>query len=119
MYGAKHATLVASHKTTTERDSMSKTHGTRYAYTTGCRCDECRKANNTYMGHYRRDKPKGSTPNGWRNNRTWEPWEDELALDYTNPAWKIADMLQRTPAAVSTRRRALIARRINKKEEEK
>ena len=93
---------------------MSKTHGTRYTYITGCRCDECRKANNTYMAQYRRNQPK---PTSWRNNRTWENWEDELALDYSNSAWQIAEMLERTPAAVSNRRRTLIARRINQKEE--
>ena len=94
---------------------MSKTHGTRYAYTTGCRCEECRIANNTYMGHYRQVKPKSTS---WRNNRPWEDWEDELALDYSKRAWQIADMLERTPAAVSNRRRVLIARRINKGEEQ-
>ena len=94
---------------------MSKTHGTRYAYTTGCRCDECRKANSTYMAHYRRDKTK---PTFWRNNRRWEPWEDELALDYSKTAWQIAETLERTPAAVAGRRRALLAYRINKKEEQ-
>lgn len=86
---------------------MSKTHGTRYAYTTGCRCNECRKANNTYMTHYRRDTTK---PTSWRNNRRWEPWEDELALDYSKTSWQIADMLERTPAAVARRRRVLSAR---------
>jgi hypothetical protein len=94
---------------------MSKTHGTRYAYIAGCRCDECRSANTTYMARYRRDKPK---PTFWRNNRRWEPWEDELALDYSKSAWQIADTLQRTPAAISNHRRVLIARRINKKEEQ-
>ena len=52
---------------------MSKTHGTRYTYTAGCKCDECRKANNTYMAHYRQDNTK---PTFWRKNRRWEPWED-------------------------------------------
>lgn len=94
---------------------MSKTHGTRYAYITGCRCDECRKANNTYMGHYRRNQPKSTS---WRNNRPWENWEDELAADYSKSAWQIAEMIERTPAAVSNRRRTLIARRINKKEDQ-
>ena len=95
---------------------MSKTHGTRYAYTTGCRCDECRKANNTYMASYRRDKPN---PTPHRNHRRWEDWEDELALDYSKSAWQLALELERTPAAVSNRRRVLIARRINQKEEER
>ena len=94
---------------------MSKTHGTRYAYITGCRCVECRKANSTYTAHYRRAKTK---PISWRKNRRWEPWEDELALDYSKSAWQIAEMLKRTPAAVSRRRRILKARRINKKEEQ-
>ena len=93
---------------------MSKTHGTRYAYTTGCRCKECRKANNTYMAHYRQDKPK-YTP--WRNKRRWEAWEDELALDYSKSAWQIAAQLERTTVAVSNRRRTLIARRINQGEQ--
>ena len=94
---------------------MSKTHGTRYAYTSGCRCEECRKANNTYMARYRRDKP---TSTFWRNNRQWEPWEDDLAMDYSKRAWQIAETLERTPAAVAGRRRVLVARRINKKEEQ-
>lgn len=94
---------------------MSKPHGTRYAYTTGCRCDECRNANNAYMARYRRDKPK---PTSWRNKHRWEPWEDELAADYSKSAWQIAGMLERTPTAVSNRRRVLIARRTNKKEEQ-
>ena len=97
---------------------MSKTHGTRYAYITGCRCDECRIANNTYMATYRRNQPKGSTPHGWRSNRPWEPWEDELAADYSKRAWQIAEILERTPAAVSNRRRVLTAQHINQKEAE-
>lgn len=91
---------------------MGKTHGTRYAYTSGCRCDECRSANNAYMARYRRDKPKTKTTH-WRNNHRWEAWEDELALDYTKRAWQIAETLERTPSAVAERRRALHARRIN------
>lgn len=97
---------------------MSKTHGTRYTYISGCRCDECRNANSTYMAKYRRDLLKKSTLVGWRKNRRWEDWEDELALDYSKSAWQIAEMLERTPAAVAMRRRALNARRINKKEEQ-
>ena len=93
---------------------MSKTHGTRYAYTTGCRCNKCRSANTTYMAYYRRDKPE---PTSRRNKRRWEPWEDELASDYSKSAWQIADMIERTPAAVAGRRSALKAHRINKKEE--
>ena len=92
---------------------MRKTHGTRYAYTAGCRCEECRKANNTYMACYRQDKTK---PISWRNKRRWEPWEDELAADYSKSAWQIAATLERTPAAVSNRRRVLLARRINQGE---
>ena len=95
---------------------MSKTHGTRYTYTAGCKCDECRKANNTYMAHYRQDNTK---PTFWRKNRRWEPWEDELALDYSYAAWQIAETLERTPAAVTERRKVLIARRIKQREEEK
>ena len=94
---------------------MTKTHGTRYTYISGCRCDECRSANNTYMAHYRQAKTK---PIYWRNNRRWEPWEDELALDYSKAAWQIADMLERTPAAVAEHRRILKACQINKKEEQ-
>lgn len=94
---------------------MGKTHGTRYAYTAGCRCAECRKANNTYMGRYRRDKTK---PTVWRSNRLWEPWEDELALDYSKSACQIAETLERTPTAVARRRSILKARRNNKKEEQ-
>lgn len=95
---------------------MSKTHGTRYAYTTGCRCEECRKANNTYMARYRQDKPK---PTSRRNKRRWEAWEDELALDYSRSAWQIAEKLERTPAAVAEHRRVLATHRTNQKEEEK
>lgn len=94
---------------------MSKTHGTRYTYITGCRCVECRKANTTYTARYRQAKTK---PLSWRKNRRWEPWEDELALDYSKSAWQIAETLKRTPAAVAEHRRALKARRINKKEEQ-
>ena len=94
---------------------MSKAHGTRYAYISGCRCDECRSANTTYMAQYRRDKPEPTSP---RTYHRWEDWEDELALDYSKSAWQIAEMLERTPAAVSRRRRVLIAHRINKKEEQ-
>ena len=94
---------------------MSKTHGTRYTYTAGCRCDKCRKANNTYMARYRRANTK---PIFWRNNRLWEPWEDELAADYSKSAWQIARELERTPAAVAGRRSVLIARRNNKKDEQ-
>lgn len=97
---------------------MSKTHGTRTTYIAGCRCDECRSANNAYMAQYRRNQIKRSTHHGWRNNRRWEPWEDEMTLDYTKTAWQIAGMLERTPAAVSNRRRTLIARRNNQKEVE-
>lgn len=89
---------------------MAKTHGTRYTYITGCRCEKCRKANNTYMASYLRDKTKSTS---WRNNRRWEAWEDELALDYSKSAWQIAETLERTPAAVSNRRRILLARRNN------
>ena len=92
---------------------MSKKHGTRYAYITGCKCDECRKANATYMARYRRDK---ANPTAWRKNRRWEPWEDELTLDYSKSAWQIAQMLERTPAAVAEHRKNLKARR-NKQEE--
>lgn len=94
---------------------MSKTHGTRYAYIAGCRCDECRKANSTYMATYRQAKTK---PICWRNKRRWEPWEDELALDYSKSAWQIAEMLERTPIAVAEHRSVLKARRNNQKEEQ-
>lgn len=94
---------------------MSKTHGTRYAYVSGCRCVECRKAQAAYMAHYRRNKTKQTR---WRKNRRWEPWEDELALDYSKSACQIAEMLERTPAAVAEHRKALKARRNNKKEDQ-
>lgn len=96
-----------------------KTHGTRYAYTTGCRCDECRTTNTIYMAQYRRDQLKRSKRGGWRKNRRWEDWEDELALDYSKSAWKIAEILERTPAAVGMRRSVLKARRNNQKDEQK
>ena len=98
---------------------MKKTHGTRYCYTAGCRCDECRSANSTYMRQYHRSQLDRSTFHSWRNKRRWENWEDELVLDYSKTAWQIAETLERTPAAVSNRRRILLARRINQKEEEK
>ena len=98
---------------------MSKTHGTRTTYIAGCRCEDCRKANNTYMAQYRRRQLDTSTRHSWRNKRRWEDWEDELALDYSKTAWQIADMLQRTPAAVAERRRTLLTPRTNQKEEEK
>lgn len=94
---------------------MSKTHGTRYAYISGCRCDECRKAHSDYMAHYRRVTTKATA---WRKNRRWEPWEDELALDYSKNAWQIAEILKRTPAAVTEHRCILKARRNNPKEEQ-
>ena len=96
---------------------MSKTHGTRATYTTGCRCDECQQANKAYISQYRRRQLDKTTRHSWRNNRRWEDWEDELALDYSKTARQIADMLERTPAAVAERRRALLTRRINQKEE--
>lgn len=94
---------------------MRKVHGTRAAYTRGCRCKKCRKANSAYMSQYRRGQSK---PTAWRNYRGWEPWEDELAVDYTLTAWEVADMLERTPAAVSSRRRVLMAQCTNQKEAE-
>lgn len=106
--GARYVILESSHKTSTERVTMSRTHGARYAYTRGCRCDECRSANNAYMSQYLRAKTK---PISWRKNRRWEPWEDELALDYSKSAWQIAETLERTPSAVAERRRILKARR--------
>ena len=89
---------------------MKKTHGTRYAYTKGCRCEDCRKANSTYMSQYYHGRPKLPAQ---RNKCVWTPWEDELASDYTKSAREIAQMLERTPAAVSNRRRVLLARRNN------
>lgn len=98
---------------------MSKAHGKRTTYIKGCRCDECRGANNVYMAQYQRKRAKNITHPVWRNYRTWEPWEDELAMDYTLSAWQIAGMLNRTPAAVINRRRIFHARRNNQKEEQK
>lgn len=97
---------------------MSKKHGTRYTYTSGCRCDKCRKANNAYMRQYQRNVLETTPHLGWRSKRRWEPWEDDLASDYTKSALQIAQMLERTPAAVSLRRKTLNARRNNKKEEQ-
>ena len=98
---------------------MGKTHGTRATYTSGCRCDECRNANNTYMSRYRRERTKPDSQHAWRNKRRWEDWEDELALDYSKTAWQIAETLERTPAAVAERRTVLNTLRTNQKEEEK
>ena len=96
---------------------MSKTHGTRYAYTSGCRCTECRKANNTYMIQYYRKKNASPSWRAWRNAQRWEPWEDNLVKDYTLSACQIAEMLERTTSAVVNRRRTIKARHNNQKEE--
>ena len=97
---------------------MSKAHGTRYAYTSGCRCAQCRQANNTYMTQYHRKKTTSPSWRAWRNNQRWEPWEDDLAKDYTLSARQIAEMLERTTSAVINRRRAIKACQTNQKEEE-
>lgn len=89
---------------------MKKTHGTRTTYTRGCRCEECRNSNNAYMSQYYHDRPKLPAP---RSKSAWEPWEDDLASDYTKSAWQIAQILERTPTAVTNRRRVLLARRNN------
>ena len=96
---------------------MSKTHGTRYAYNSGCRCDECRNANNTYMSQYRREKSKSVSWDTHRAMHPWMQWEDVLASNSTKSAWEIASMLERTPAAVTNRRRVLNARKNNNKKE--
>ena len=92
---------------------MKKTHGTRYSYNTGCRCRECRNANNTYMARYRRERRNSTTQYAPRSARLWAPWEDMLVTDYTKSARQIAVMLERTPSAVTDRRRTLNARRKN------
>lgn len=92
-------------------NTMSKTHGTRYAYNAGCRCNECRSANNTYMSQYRRDRSKLTPWSGRRNNLPWDPWEDAIVSNYTLSAWQIAGILERTHTAVTNRRRILIARK--------
>ena len=92
---------------------MKNTHGTRTTYTAGCRCDKCRTANSTYMNRYRQRQLDKTTRHSWRNKNRWEAWEDELTLDYSKTAWQIADMLERTPAAVANRRRTLLARKNN------
>lgn len=97
---------------------MSETHGTRSRYTAGCRCTDCRNANKTYFAKYRRRRSEAYTAPTRRATRRWEPWEDELVSDYSKSAWQIAGMLERTPTAVTNRRRVLTARRINKKEEQ-
>lgn len=93
---------------------MRKTHGTRTTYIAGCRCEQCRSANNSYMAQYRRERLDNSKP-AWRNNRQWEPWEDDVASDYTMNTCQIADMLERTPAAVASRRKYLKAHRNKQK----
>lgn len=97
---------------------MEKKHGTRRCYNTGCRCTKCREANRAYIAQYRRDRPN-NTQHAWRNNHRWEPWEDEIVGDYTKSAWQIADILERTPAAVTNRRRILGTRRKFMKENNK
>lgn len=93
---------------------MKKTHGTRYTYVKGCRCEDCRKANSNYMRQYYHGRPKLPAQ---RNNRAWNPWEDTLVSDYTKSARQIATMLERTAPAVANRRRALLARRKNQESE--
>ena len=92
-----------------------KTHGTRYSYNKGCRCDQCRKANTTYVFQYRHKRAKLPSQPAYRNYHPWEPWEDKLASDYSKSARQIALKLERTPEAVANRRRVLLARR-NKQE---
>ena len=92
---------------------MKKTHGIRATYIKGCRCRRCRKANNAYMAKYRRERCATSCPPAWRTNQNWEPWEDELVSEWTKTAYQIADMLERTPAAVYNRRRVIKARTTN------
>ena len=112
---------AAHHSLTTERQvtNMNKTHGTRYTYTTGCRCTECRKANNAYMAQYYRKKTASPSWRAWRSSQRWELWEDNLVKDYTLSARQIAEMLERTTSAVINRRRAIKAYKNNQKEEQK
>lgn len=86
---------------------MKKTHGTRYTYISGCRCTDCRKANSTYIAQYRQKRAKLGPETPCRPKRKWRAWEDELAKDYTHTAQQIANMLGRTTAAVTKRRRIL------------
>ena len=89
---------------------MKNTHGTRTTYNRGCRCEECRTANSTYMSQYYHDHIRHPSQ---RSRRAWEPWEDDQASDYTKSARQIAQILGRTTSAVINRRRALLARKNN------
>ena len=98
---------------------MSETHGTRTRYNAGCRCTDCRSANNTYIAKYQRRRVKAYSAPARRATRRWEPWEDDLVSDYSKSAWQVAGMLERTPSAVINRRHVLHARAINQKEEDR
>ena len=87
-----------------------ETHGTRYAYTAGCRCKKCRKANSTYIAQYRRKRAQAGSQSACRHGLLWSHWEDVLASDYTKSSWQIAEMLGRTASAVTNRRRTLRTR---------
>lgn len=92
---------------------MAKTHGTRYCYISGCKCEECRKANSTYIAKYRHKRAKLASQYSPRTRRAWAPWEDELTSDYTKTTQQLALILGRTASAVTNRRRILLARRKN------
>ena len=75
------------------------------------------------MYHLYHKRRAANTQPAWRKNRPWEPWEDDLVYTPTKTVWEIADMLERTPAAVSNRRCILKARQNaatnNQKEDQK
>lgn len=39
-----------------ERKRVASEHGSRWKYSTGCRCDACRATHRTYMREYMRDR---------------------------------------------------------------
>ena len=96
---------------------MPRTHGLRSTYVAGCRCDQCRAANREYgrkksritdltpaHREAQRAAQEASVGAATRSHRPWEPWEDEVAGDYSLPVPEIARKLGRTVSSVRNRR---------------
>lgn len=94
-------------------------HGTWSGYTRGCRCQKCRaqgaarrRGRLPQLREYLADNRERlaqqqsiSKEAAVRNGRPWEPWEDEIAGDYSRTVPDIAAQLQRSTSAVRNRRR--------------